>query len=78
MLLNSHIPAYTRCPVGKVCGLVRSTWGASLGETWGCTCIPLEPRPPLTGGGLVWEKSCAEKFSAANCGLIFLEQRGFL
>ena len=32
MLLNSHISAYTRCFAGKVCGLVRSTWGTSQGE----------------------------------------------
>ena len=32
MLLNSHISAYARCLAGKVCGLVRSTWGASQGE----------------------------------------------
>ena len=32
MLLNSHISAYTRCLAGKVCGLVRSTWGTSQGE----------------------------------------------
>ena len=32
MLLDSHISAYARCSVGKVCGLVRSTWGTSLGE----------------------------------------------
>ena len=32
MLLNSHISAYTRCLAGKVCGLVRSTSGTSLGE----------------------------------------------
>ena len=32
MLLNSHISAYARCLAGKVCGLVRSTWGTSLGE----------------------------------------------
>ena len=32
MLLNSHISAYARCIAGKVCGLVRSTWGASQGE----------------------------------------------
>ena len=32
MLLNSHIPAYARCLAGKVCGLVQSTWGTSLGE----------------------------------------------
>ena len=31
MLLNSHISAYARCLPGKVCGLVRSTWGISLG-----------------------------------------------
>ena len=31
MLLNSHISAYARCLAGKVCGLVRSTWGTSLG-----------------------------------------------
>ena len=29
MLLNSHISAYARCLAGKVCGLVRSTWGTS-------------------------------------------------
>ena len=29
MLLNSHISAYTRCLAGKVCGLVRSTWGTA-------------------------------------------------
>ena len=32
MLLNSHISAYARCLAGEVCGLVRSTWGTSLGE----------------------------------------------
>ena len=32
MLLNSHIPAYARCLAGKVCGLVRSTWGSSKGD----------------------------------------------
>ena len=32
MLLNSHISAYARCLAGKVCGLVRSTWGTSQGE----------------------------------------------
>ena len=32
MLLSSHISAYARCLAGKVCGLVRSTWGSSLGE----------------------------------------------
>ena len=32
MLLNSHISAYARCLAGKVCGLVWSTWGTSLGE----------------------------------------------
>ena len=32
MLLNSHVSAYARCLAGKVCGLVRSTWGTSLGE----------------------------------------------
>ena len=32
MLLNSHISAYTRCLAEEVCGLVRSTWGASQGE----------------------------------------------
>ena len=32
MLLNSHISAYTSCLAEKVCGLVRSTWGTSLGE----------------------------------------------
>ena len=32
MLLSSHISAYARCLVGKVCGLVRSIWGISLGE----------------------------------------------
>ena len=32
MLLNPHISAYTRCLAGKVCGLVRSTWGTSQGE----------------------------------------------
>ena len=31
VLLNSHISAYTRCLAEKVCGLVRSTWGTSLG-----------------------------------------------
>ena len=29
MLLNSHISASARCFAGKVCGLVRSTWGTS-------------------------------------------------
>ena len=32
MLLNPHILAYARCLAGKVCGLVRSTWGTSQGE----------------------------------------------
>ena len=32
MLLNSHILAYARCLAGKVCGLMRSTWGTSQGE----------------------------------------------
>ena len=32
MLLNSHILAYARCLAGNVCGLMRSTWGTSLGE----------------------------------------------
>ena len=32
MLLNSHISAYARCLAGKVCGLVRSTWGTSQGK----------------------------------------------
>ena len=32
MLFNSHIPAYAMSFVGKVCGLVQSTWGTSLGE----------------------------------------------
>ena len=32
MLLNFHISAYARCLAGKVCGLVRSTWGTSQGE----------------------------------------------
>ena len=32
MLLNSHISAHARCLAGKVCGLVRSTQGTSLGE----------------------------------------------
>ena len=32
MLLNTHISADARCVAGKVCGLVRSTWGTSLGE----------------------------------------------
>ena len=32
MLLNSHISAYARCLAGKVCGLVRSTWGTSQSE----------------------------------------------
>ena len=32
MLLNSHISAYARCLAGKVCSLVRSTWGTSQGE----------------------------------------------
>ena len=32
MLLNSHISAYARCLAGKICGLVPSTWGTSLGE----------------------------------------------
>ena len=32
MLLNSHISDYTRCVAGKVCSLVRSTWGISQGE----------------------------------------------
>ena len=32
MLLNSRISAYARCLAGKVCGLVRSTWGTSQGK----------------------------------------------
>ena len=32
MLLNSHVSVYARCHAGKVCGLVRSFWGISLGE----------------------------------------------
>ena len=32
MLLNSHISAYPRWLAGRVCGLVRSTWGTSQGE----------------------------------------------
>ena len=32
MLLNSHISAYVTCFARKVCGLVQSTWGTSLGE----------------------------------------------
>ena len=32
VLLNSHISAYPTCLARKVCGLVRSTWGTSLGE----------------------------------------------
>ena len=32
MLLISYISAYARCLAGKVCGLVQSTWGTSLGE----------------------------------------------
>ena len=32
MLLNSHTSAYARCLAGKVCGIVQSTWGTSLGE----------------------------------------------
>ena len=32
MLLNSHISAYARCLAGKLCGLVRSTWGTSQSE----------------------------------------------
>ena len=32
MVLNSDNWAYTRCLAGKVCGLVRSTCGTSLGE----------------------------------------------
>ena len=32
MLLNSHILAYVMCFAWKVCGVVRSTWGTSLGE----------------------------------------------
>ena len=31
MLLNCHISACAWCLAGKVCGLVRSTWGTSLG-----------------------------------------------
>ena len=31
VLLNSHISAYATCLARKVCGLVRSTWGTSLG-----------------------------------------------
>ena len=30
-VLNSHISAYATCFARKVCGLVRSTWGTSLG-----------------------------------------------
>ena len=32
MLLNCHISANARCLARKVCGLMRSTWGISLGE----------------------------------------------
>ena len=32
LFLNSLIFAYARCLAGKVCGLVKSTWGTSLGE----------------------------------------------
>ena len=32
MLLKSHISAYARYLAGKVCGLMRSTWGTSQGE----------------------------------------------
>ena len=32
MLLSSHVSASARCFAGKVCGLVWSTWGTSLGE----------------------------------------------
>ena len=32
MSLNSHISACATCLAEKVCGLVRSTWGISLGE----------------------------------------------
>ena len=32
MLLNSHILAHATCLAGKVCSLVRSTWGTSQGE----------------------------------------------
>ena len=32
MFLKSHISAYARCLAGKVCSLVRSTWGSSRGE----------------------------------------------
>ena len=32
VLLNSHISAYATCFARKVCSLVRSTWGTSLGE----------------------------------------------
>ena len=31
VLLNSHISAYATCFARKVCVLVRSTWGISLG-----------------------------------------------
>ena len=31
MVLNSHIPAYATCFARKVCGLVWSTWGTSVG-----------------------------------------------
>ena len=55
MLLNSHISAYTRCLAEKVCGLVQSTWGTSLGEDkLGATdtilntkVVPPGPMPPL-------------------------------
>ena len=32
VLLNSHFSAYATCLARKVCGLVRPTWGTSLGE----------------------------------------------
>jgi hypothetical protein len=32
VLLNSHISAYTRYLAEKVCSLLWSTWGTSLGE----------------------------------------------
>ena len=31
-VVESHISAYARCLAGKVCGLVRSTWGTSQSE----------------------------------------------
>ena len=72
MLLNStnstnHISAYARCIAGKVCGLLRSTWGTSKGEDklGARDEIPPPPLaippPPLQfpfpwGGTVTWHK----------------------